>query len=63
MKVTPDMKIKLLEEDIAKLKNIISRIEDKAFDWDGRESMHYGNAIMRIIHPNWEKKYFNTMNT
>ena len=35
------------------LSEIVSKIEAKAYMWDGHESMHYGNAIMKIIHPNW----------
>ena len=35
------------------LHSIIEKIEAKAYIWDGHESMHYGNAIMKIIHPSW----------
>jgi hypothetical protein len=35
------------------LHSIIEKIEAKAYIWDGHESMHYGNAIMKIIHPTW----------
>lgn len=43
-----------LEVQVRNLRNIIFEIERRAYDWDGRDSMHYGNAIMKIIHPEWK---------
>ena len=38
-----------------KLREIISKIEDVAYDWDGRDSCHYGNKIMALIHSDWKR--------
>jgi len=32
---------------------IILKIENRAYDWDGKESEYYGTAIMKVLHPLW----------
>lgn len=51
-----ESQIESVLENNEHLVNIIKRVEELAFDWDGKESQYYGNKIMKAIHSNWGKK-------